>query len=58
MRRVRKKIKPLHVLRVINKSTGLIHRVLTFRDYNEALRQKEFYCATTNLIAHLESVLE
>ncbi len=58
MRRVRKKIKPLHLLHVINKNTGLIHRVLTFRDYNEALRQKDFYCSTQNLIAHLESVLE
>lgn len=58
MRRVRKKAKPLHVLHVINKSSGLIHRVLTFRDYNEALRQKDFYCSTQNLTAYLESVIE
>lgn len=55
MKRVKKR--PLHVVHVINKTTGLIHRVLTFRDYNEALRQKDFYCSTANLTAYLESVI-
>ena len=55
MRRVKKR--PLHVVHVINKTTGIIYRGLTFRDYNVALRQKDFYCSTANLTAYLESVI-
>ena len=45
----RRKKKPLYLLRIFNKATGRIERVVEHKEYAEAVKDNEFYNSTENL---------
>ena len=54
----KRKYKILYVLHVNNKKTGLLVRVLTYKDREKAQTDLAFYNATLNLTATLDTVIQ
>ena len=54
----RKKNKIIYVLNLYNKITGKPVRVLTYKNQEQALKDKDFYNSTLNLSATLDTVIE
>ena len=54
----KRKNKILYVLHVNNKKTGLLVRVLTYTNREQAQTDLAFYNATLNLTATLDTIIE
>lgn len=45
----RRRKEPLYLLRIFNKATGKIDRVIEHKEYAEAVKDNKFYNSTENL---------
>ncbi len=54
----RKKNKIVYVLHLNNKTTGQHLKDLTYKNQEQALKDKDFYNSTLNLSATLDTVIE